>query len=110
MLTPGIYTASIYAVIYVDNGSTYIGGLSFGIVRNTVTTPASSGTAAVVDSIGLGVNMNSAGYGTASYFPTFTFKVTTSGYYYSYMQSTGGASISGTYVLISKLLSIVRVG
>jgi hypothetical protein len=52
-LTPGIYTMSIYAVIYVDSGSTYNGSVGFGIITNSSTNP--SGGAAVANPISLAV-------------------------------------------------------
>ena len=106
-LTPGNYTASIYSAIYVDTASASTTSVSFGIISNSSTNPAGGSSAATP--ISLGVQLNNTAYSIASFFPTFTFTVTTSGYYYSYMNASGG-SLSGTYVILTRLLSIVRVG
>jgi hypothetical protein len=99
---------SIYTVVYVDTGSTLYCGGSFGVVSSTGINPAVNAT--TIDSISIGVNLLSNGYNTSPYFPTFTFTVTTSGYYYSYMSTGPPGTLTGSYVILAKTLSIVRVG
>lgn len=108
-LTPGIYTMSIYAVIYVDSASTFTGGIIMGISSNSSTTPAGGANISGC-AISFGINLTSAANGIWTSFPTFTFEVTTSAYYYSFMQTAASITITGSYVLLARTLSIVRVG
>ncbi len=100
---------SFYAYIYVDATSTLSGLVSFGITSNVSTNPA--GGSGVVTPINTGVYLTTGGVNTMSYSPTFTFTVTTSAYYYSYMSKPVDGTLSGNaYVIGVRTTSIARVG
>jgi hypothetical protein len=107
-LTPGIYILSVYSYIYNANTtSTTSVPIEVGVYSNATTTPTSGSIQ--VDSILSGINLIPSGVQTCTFFPTFTFKVTTSGYYYSKITASSGAS-NGNYVLGVRTIFIARVG
>ena len=108
-LTPGIYTVSTYLVIYSEGSSTCNVGITVGILANSSANPTTAGGSAAVTPIVTSANLSTVN-NVAGFFPTFTFTVTTSGYYYSYIQTASSGSLTGTYVLLARTLSILRVG
>ena len=99
---------SFLAYIYVDSASSTLNGIvTFGITSNASTNPSGGNSIAVINT---GTYLTSTGINTMNYFPTFTFTVTTSAYYYGYMSKPVDGSLSGTYVIGARTTSLVRVG
>ena len=99
---------SFLAYIYVDSASSTMNGIvTFGITSNASTNPSGGNSIAVINT---GTYLTSTGINTMNYFPTFTFTVTTSAYYYGYMSKPVDGSLSGTYVIGARTTSLVRVG
>ena len=99
---------SFYAYIYVETASSLNGLVSLGITSNVSTSPAGGSNA--VNPINTGITLISSGFNTGSYFPSFNFTVTTSGYYYSFISKASDGSLTGTYVIGARTTSIVRIG
>jgi hypothetical protein len=78
---------------------------------NSSTNPANTGTSSFAGGpISFGIGISNPGTGISASFPTFTFEVTNGAYYYSFMQTAASGTLTGTYVLLVRTLSIVRVG
>ena len=105
-LTPGIYIACLYIYCFPYNGSIVNTTLNYGIVSNASSSPPGG---SIVNYITTGIALVNTSYNTYFGYPSFIFSVGTTGYYYSYVTTTGG-SLTGTYGLGIRTISIARIG
>ena len=99
LLSAGTYTMSMYCFTFFNGTITACSvTVELGVISSATTTPSST-TALFNTRIAPQLNSSAMGTTTNSYFPTYTFTVTTSNYYYamcgiSACSITGGGTIS----------------
>ena len=109
-MTPGVYTVSAYAFTFFSGTVTAATvALNIGIISSATTTP--SGTT-ILFNTSLTPQVQSASLTTNVYFPTYTFTVTTSNYYYL-MNYASSVALTGTSPAVNlgiQLLGLSRIG
>ena len=92
-LTPGVYTISVYAFTFFNGTVTSASvNLSIGIISSATITP--SGTTSLFNT-NTAPEIRTVSTNTNTYFPTYTFTVTTANYYYV-MNSVSSVTLTGT--------------
>ena len=106
LLTPGIYIACLYVYCFPYPGAIVNTTLNYGITSNSSSSPPGG---SIVNFITTGIALVQSSYNTYLGYPSFIFSVGTTGYYYSYITTSGGA-LTGTYGLGIRTISIARIG
>lgn len=106
LLTPGIYIACLYVYCFPYPGSSVNTTLNYGITTNSSSSP---GGGSIINFVTSGISLANTYNNTFLGNPSFIFTVPTTAYCYSYAVTSGG-SLTGTYGLGIRTISIARIG